>query len=335
MAFTQVFWIQPFVYENRLEFSMVKLKCQVCGAREASYAFEKQGYNFIRCLQCRHQQLHPIPSEQALDEVYQQGFGRARDGNEKARCFAESATGEYPLQVFRQMNLDRESVILDVGCSFGYDLFAFREKNQCPHVYGVEISAAARKIAREALNIEVHPSVDSLAHLGLKFDFIFLKHNLEHHRIPLESLQTIWRVLKPGGVVLVGVPNRRSINGFWGKRWEWVTPPIHIHYYSQESLNYLLNKVGLRPLWTKTRQGHGLPFLKHLLFFSPVLGQWVRRIWGDPYNPESAPHPISRRWVEWLSRFTEVFFRSVFFPLRTLLGLGEELWVLSQKPIKS
>lgn len=92
-------------------------------------------------------------------------------------------------------------------------------------------------------------------------DRILMMHSLEHSENPLESLREMWRVLAPGGRIVIVVPNRR---GVWA-RFEH-TPFGAGRPYSRGQLLSLLRSAMFSPLnWSAA------------LYFPPSKRQWVRR----------------------------------------------------------
>lgn len=92
-------------------------------------------------------------------------------------------------------------------------------------------------------------------------DRILLMHSLEHSENPAESLREIWRVLAPGGRLIIVVPNRR---GVWA-RFEH-TPFGSGRPYSRGQLLGLLRSAMFTPSnWSDA------------LYFPPSKRQWVHR----------------------------------------------------------
>lgn len=48
------------------------------------------------------------------------------------------------------------------------------------------------------------------------FDVVFYHHVIEHVSDPAASLEEIWRILAPGGLIYVGTPNRHRAIGYVG-----------------------------------------------------------------------------------------------------------------------
>jgi SAM-dependent methyltransferase len=67
----------------------------------------------------------------------------------------------------------------------------------------------------------------------------------EHCFDPYETLHQIHSVLKPGGKLIIAVPNLSSIERYtFGRLWiQWHTP-FHLHLYSQKSMRLLFEKTG-------------------------------------------------------------------------------------------
>lgn len=99
------------------------------------------------------------------------------------------------------------------------------------------------------------PLVDS------SIDRMLLVHSLEHAENPRETLKEVWRVLAPGGRLVVVVPNRR---GVWA-RFEH-TPFGTGRPFSRSQLTELLREANFTPgPWADA------------LFFPPSRRRWVLR----------------------------------------------------------
>jgi 2-polyprenyl-3-methyl-5-hydroxy-6-metoxy-1,4-benzoquinol methylase len=101
--------------------------------------------------------------------------------------------------------------VLDIGCNKGY-LLAVMAEAGFQHLYGVDLSPLDLQIAKriapraELLCGDAH---DYLAGRPDQFDLVIIKAVIEHlpKQETLPMLEAIQRGLKPGGIVLVDVPN--------------------------------------------------------------------------------------------------------------------------------
>jgi SAM-dependent methyltransferase len=90
------------------------------------------------------------------------------------------------------------------------------------------------------------PLDDAAAALGT-FDVITLWHVLEHLDDPVPVLRTLATMLRPGGAIVVCVPNEHS----WQRRafpqsWFHLDPPRHLIHFDEATLTDTLRRAGLR-----------------------------------------------------------------------------------------
>jgi SAM-dependent methyltransferase len=64
------------------------------------------------------------------------------------------------------------------------------------------------------------------------FDLVFGHNVFEHVRDSVKNMEEIWRILRPGGRVVMTMPYFRSTDAF--------TDPTHKHFFTSQSLDYFL-----------------------------------------------------------------------------------------------
>jgi 2-polyprenyl-3-methyl-5-hydroxy-6-metoxy-1,4-benzoquinol methylase len=100
--------------------------------------------------------------------------------------------------------------ILDIGCGAGDNARVIRVKRPTAEIVGITLSSDEAQIAREYLsNVHVADLDRSdLSFLGnCNFDAVILSHVLEHLKDPVSVLRRVLAYLRPGGQVLIAVPN--------------------------------------------------------------------------------------------------------------------------------
>jgi GT2 family glycosyltransferase/2-polyprenyl-3-methyl-5-hydroxy-6-metoxy-1,4-benzoquinol methylase len=114
--------------------------------------------------------------------------------------------------------ISENSVVLDVGCSYGY-LGEWLIKNKNCQVYGIDIDKEAvayvkeRGYYKDVFNLDLdYPEktkdeFDRFRNLTEIFDFVICADVLEHLKQPTEALEFIVSKLKLGGQVVVSIPN--------------------------------------------------------------------------------------------------------------------------------
>ena len=159
---------------------------------------------------------------------------------------------------------------------------------------------------------------------------------LEHCIDPESVLRQVLTVLKPGGKLVVGMPQPYCIERYlFGRYWLGWHTPFHLHLFSQKSTRLLLTQTGFRYESSKSC----MPSI-HLL------AQWgflfVHGEQGTPtrfktdcwYNNESFGDELERLWYVRLYRFLEKI-RAFALPVRCAdaLGIGMNRIYIAAKPL--
>jgi SAM-dependent methyltransferase len=92
--------------------------------------------------------------------------------------------------------------------------------------------------------------LDELAHEpDARFDVISMIEVIEHLPDPLDALQRVVRLLKPGGLLLLTTGNLESpVARRLGIHYRYCAPEIHVSLFNPRSLARLYERVGLTPL---------------------------------------------------------------------------------------
>lgn len=142
---------------------------------------------------------------------------------------------------------------LDIGCNAGYLVEAL--KNAGWEASGVELNPLYIQFAT-ARGLDVtQGSTEKLPFAAESFDLISLCHVLEHLSEPNQTLEQAFRLLKPGGFLLVAVPNfkvSKLHKFFLGDRECIFLPGQHIWYFSKDTLDSTVSRLGFQPVKTMT-----------------------------------------------------------------------------------
>lgn len=135
--------------------------------------------------------------------------------------------------------------LLEVGFGNPSTLMTMRELGW--DVVGVETDPVSVANAR-ALGLDARQgALEAHAFPDASFDVVYASHVLEHVHDPLDLLRECYRVLKPGGAVVMTTPNLAS----WGHRrfgadWVLLDAPRHLMLFSPRNARALLHKAGFR-----------------------------------------------------------------------------------------
>ena len=182
-----------------------------------------------------------MAGDRALAELYEA----------KAQTYA--AFGNGAIAAHAQRLLAPGGRVLDVGCASGGLLGLLRET--AGHLAGLELSPTA---ARAAAQIGDHVVCGALEDDGLpfepaSFDLVVLADVLEHLADPAAGLARASAWCRPGGAVLVSVPNVAHwharltlLRGRWPQEDSGTFDASHLRWFTRQSLRELLTGAGLR-----------------------------------------------------------------------------------------
>jgi len=120
-----------------------------------------------------------------------------------------------------QVAPQRGQALLDVGCGSGFLLFDLRRRHPGLRLCGIDVSLAhLASLARRKRDDHI-TDILALASDGEDlpfpdgtFDWVTCSEVLEHIHAPEQAIREMYRVLKPGGTLLITTPNRAAVL-FW------------------------------------------------------------------------------------------------------------------------
>jgi SAM-dependent methyltransferase len=135
--------------------------------------------------------------------------------------------------------------MLDFGCGSGWYAQRMREQGWC--VTGMDFSPHAARQAAERYHLRV--LVGSLPHPAVgpeSFDLITMGCVLEHVHWPHQVIAAAARALRPGGALVIAVPNLASLGfRYFGPDWWPLELPRHLLHFSPATLRRLVTMHGL------------------------------------------------------------------------------------------
>lgn len=166
--------------------------------------------------------------------------GPYRHHLKKRQKYVESVLNSYPNQLHRPL------IGLDLGCGDGGNikwlskyvstLYAC-DYNLVRLIRASSVPGTKKVFMAEATDF---PAIDN------SFDVVFFNHVLEHIRMDEKALSEVYRILKPGGMLVLGVPNEGAF--FWRLAYK-LQPSIlastdHIHFYTARSISEKCLRAG-------------------------------------------------------------------------------------------
>lgn len=150
---------------------------------------------------------------------------------------------------------DGPNVVMDLGCAAGIMGRKLQEAGKAGEVEGAEIfPAAAAEAGKSYKTVHVGDVEELSLDYDQRFDYVICGDILEHLRDPYKVMQRIFRWLKPGGKILICLPNVRHYALlkdliFHGK-WEYVSSGVldrtHLRFFTRASCRSMVEQAGFK-----------------------------------------------------------------------------------------
>lgn len=215
----------------------------------------------LRCVACGFgfRQLRSNPGEMA--ELY-----RKMDvGVYESETAGRKATAARHFRILKKFMPTGGGRVLDVGCASGHFLREAREAGWS--IAGVEPSETLYAKAVETLGNDAGLQcavLEQTSFAPASFDAVTLWDVLEHVPEPVAFMKLCGALLKPGGKLILNVPNLDSPEAqLLGKRWPLLLAE-HLNYFTRKSLRICGEAAGLT--WVYFGRRHVSFSLDYILF---------------------------------------------------------------------
>ena len=310
--------------------------CDLCGGKKFRLArewtdrllFGDERWKLVECTGCSLRFLDPRPTPAAIGAYYPSDYQTHNDppGQPKAWHRRVSARDAAPLgwlaraRMHVQQDLSwyyfprwrGEGRVLDIGCGNGARyLDILKALGWTTH--GVDASPNAVAAA----GAKGHAMKQGLAEAdhfpAASMDVVTMWHALEHTYSPRRALEATFRVLRPGGLLTLAVPNFGSLQArLQGSYWPSVEVPRHLYQFTKGPLRRYLQESGFEIVRMRTRSGAtNWPRAARLFLNRVFHRRWQR----DPKWLIEAFEPLAM-----LGSVVRYF------------GIGSELRVIAQRP---
>ena len=207
---------------------------------------EKLMDQLVRCRGCELVYVNPRIDDALLVESYESAVDPAfiEQNPERIQTFSKLLKKMLPRVGYQRRPGAR---LLDVGCAGGAFLVAARDYGFI--VTGVEPSHWLAESGRAQYGLDIRQGILSP---GLfpdeSFDVITLWDVIEHVTKPAGLLDSIRRLLKHDGLLLVNYPDFGSgMARLLGQRWPFLLS-VHLLYYTRKTITRQLLKAGFEPM---------------------------------------------------------------------------------------
>lgn len=217
--------------------------CPLCGGQQLEHALtctdhyaSGEQFEVIRCAHCGFLMTQGVPVESEIGKYYETpDYISHSDTQQGLMNRVYHWVRQYMLSrkaaLVKRVSGLSEGSLLDYGTGTGY--FANTMVCQGWKVKAIEKSPQARAFAKKQFGLDVEAEHSLKDYPSMSLDVVTLWHVMEHLEHLNEMWETLHRILKDKGVLIVAVPNPESYDARKYKEW-WAAydVPRHLWHFS-------------------------------------------------------------------------------------------------------
>lgn len=233
------------------------MKCFLCHSKEVKNLFQGRdllhgvdgSFCLVECQQCGMVWISPVLQPEEIDRYYPPGYisfppAIEDEKNSLRRMDRQLGVDKRTRRVIAHAG--RPGKVLDVGSATGIFLNAMKQHGwDC---YGIEPSTHAADYAIKRFGLNVFTGFfEESQYPEASFDVITMWDVLEHLANPQEALEKVRKLLKPGGLFVISMPNSSAWERYvFGKYWAGWDVPRHFFIYSESNATRFLSENGFQ-----------------------------------------------------------------------------------------
>ena len=217
--------------------------CPLCGEQQLEHALtctdhyaSGEKFEVVRCVHCGFLMTQNAPMEAEIGKYYETPEYISHSDTQKGlmnRVYHWVRKFMLSRKVALVKRASKLSIgtLLDYGTGTGYFANAMEQKKWT--VKAIEKSPQARAFAKERFGLSVDDETKLSNYQQNTFDVVTLWHVIEHLEHLNETWETLHRILKDKGVLIVAVPNPDSYDAKkYGEWWAAYDVPRHLWHFS-------------------------------------------------------------------------------------------------------
>jgi SAM-dependent methyltransferase len=292
------------------------MQCVACGGALIAWHSVPGGepsdaarYELLRCASCGTAVTLGDPPAADAYESGQYSPDRPRLAG--AIAVVQRAVTRQVIRLLRRAGLAPGARVLDVGAGPGRLVGALSEAGY--DARGIEPSLRSASIAREEGRAVERRALSE--HSDTDLDAAVLWHVLEHLDDPAVALDTVHAWLRPGGLLLIGVPNLASLQAeIAGDVWFHLDAPRHRVHFTADGVRRLLVRSGFEVVRTH-----------HLVLEQNFQGMWMGLLTRLGMRPGFPFHFLKRNIDARPADLALTVFGVLLLPVAVALELGATL----------
>lgn len=229
--------------------------CPVCGKPELApfltcrdYLVSGKEFELFRCEECGFVLTQDAPDAASIGEFYKSEKYVAHSDTKQGLVNRLFHSVRDLMLSQKQRMIERSfgktpGRLLDYGCGTGYFLNFMQSHGWT--VEGVEPGKEAAQFARDSFGLTIHKPEELYGFKDETFDVITLWHVLEHVHDLKGILLQFKKILKPGGRLVIALPNLNSLDArIYKEHWAAYDVPRHLWHFAPDTFEQFAGSSG-------------------------------------------------------------------------------------------
>jgi predicted SAM-dependent methyltransferase len=240
------------------DFDAPATRCCLCGSPGIfHFKTDYRGMKIFKCRNCKIRFLNPLYTDKWLIDSYAGYREHHPDKMDENLLLGRAIKHEYNIsKVEEYINVGR---FFSVGSGNGVEIMVAKKRGWIAE--GYEINEEWAKKLSEIHSADIYSGdFTGLAVKSNNYECLYINHVLEHLKEPHNYIKKMYDMLRPGGILYIGIPNingvanrikgladtmglRKNVAKYYGTK-------QHLFYYTPANLRFVLEKYyGFRVLF--------------------------------------------------------------------------------------
>jgi SAM-dependent methyltransferase len=227
------------------------IDCNLCGSASVTVVFEAgvaQAARIVKCDNCGL--MYSSPRARAPDQEEIKDWdaefvkNRAKAGLDRFDKEELQVRDYEGTRAYLRNTYPQRGRLLEIGCGMGFLLSKFRDDGW--EAEGIEPNKGLCAFVEEVHGIKASPTIlEAAGEADETFDVVVMLHVIEHVPDPLGTTHEIFRVLKPGGTLILETPRYDSLMfRLMRHRERSISCDGHIYFFTTDTLTAMCKRAG-------------------------------------------------------------------------------------------
>ena len=230
-------------------------KCPLCSSENTGSCLSvrdlflsRETFELFRCSKCGFVFTQDQPEENIISRYYESDDyishnDSAGGFSNRLYRFSRRIMLKKKRNLVKRITGFKSGSLLDIGSGTGH--FISEMKKAGWSVKGIEINAKAREFSASHFGLEIISSEQISTLQSGSFDCITLWHVLEHFQEPFRYASEILRLIKPGGICVLALPNCSSYDAhYYREFWAAYDVPRHLWHFTPDTFKVFADRTG-------------------------------------------------------------------------------------------